>query len=169
MNSGLIDDISIKSMNAVDMFKPNFSRFNNGKKFSDLYYSNQTFFQVAICDRTENIYNSSRLEFFLDYDEVKEFKNLIKQYNERLQKVQTEIALKELGSEYLLKDYLYFARVGQNLGLCHIQVIERNKEVEEAKEAEARREMYDDIDCLHCGDGGCIHCEPNRFVDGYIY
>lgn len=24
-------------------------------------------------------------------------------------------------------------------------------------------------DCSSCGDGGCVHCEPSRFIEGYIY
>lgn len=32
-----------------------------------------------------------------------------------------------------------------------------------------RNKNEDGASCSSCGDGGCIHCEPHRFIDGYIY
>ena len=36
--------------------------------------------------------------------------------------------------------------------------VEYNDSIEEKDE-----EDYD-VDCSSCGDGGCVHCEPHRFL-----
>ena len=30
-------------------------------------------------------------------------------------------------------------------------------------------EEHEHVNCRACGDGGCPHCEPHRFVEGYRY
>lgn len=26
-----------------------------------------------------------------------------------------------------------------------------------------------EVDCTNCGDGGCVHCDPSSYIEGYIY
>lgn len=35
--------------------------------------------------------------------------------------------------------------------------------------SEQEEDSEHEVSCSACGDGGCVHCEPSRFIDGYIY
>lgn len=168
MYSSEIKRICLKSLEAVESFKPDFSKFDNGKDiyehFHELYQADENFYQVFLSDKTEEIYVGERLSFVLDIDEKEEIEHAINLYNEKLAEMQKIVAIEELKENYLVKEYLYLSRVSSDYGLCHMKYLPRNKTIEEAREAEARKYHYEDVDCTSCGDGGCIHCEPHRFI-----
>ena len=70
--------------------------------------------------------------------------------------------LKELIEEHGKKQFC-FTCVGDNIGYCYLYIHERNKQREEEEE-KARADEYYEVECSACGDGGCIHCEPQFFI-----
>lgn len=162
--------INKMALDLVAEFKPNLNKFNNGKDFMDLYKSNQKFYQVFFQDKNiADKYVFSETTFQMDIERKDEFWDTVEEYNKQLKNAQA-IALEEFGlGEYDNKTYYYYVRVGTDLGFSHVKVFERCKPQEEKERAERLRELENDPDyyepsCSACGDGGCIHCEPHRFI-----
>lgn len=57
------------------------------------------------------------------------------------------------------------------VGLSKDEAVEVMKKCDEVvrEGLEDLEVIIDEPDCSACGDGGCIHCEPHRFIDGHIY
>lgn len=157
--------INERTMELAKEFKPNLDEFNNNKEFMELYDSGITFCQVFLYDR-HNGYTGNRTNFNFDLDRKAEFENAMKFYKEKLEEFQ-KIAVAEFGvSDYDSRTYYYNNRVADDFGYCHTHVHVRNQEREELEERE-RWNNYreeDEVSCSRCGDGGCPHCEPHRFI-----
>jgi hypothetical protein len=155
--------INVRTMELAKKYKPNFDLYNNNKDFIELYDSGETFYQVFYYDRHEKGYvNQSK--FNMNKEKVEELKNALKIYYQKLEEYQI-IAVEESGiGKYDSEGYYYNNRVQSDFGYCHVTFHERNKIREEEKRIKEEENYYDDINCSNCGDGGCIHCEPHRFI-----
>jgi hypothetical protein len=54
---------------------------------------------------------------------------------------------------------------------CYFEtsVDKESKEAWGVKLKRSEDDEYYEPDCTACGDGGCPHCEPSRFIEGHIY
>lgn len=169
MRSSSINKISVRAMEIALPFKPNLKDFDNGKDFADIYYDNVKFVQVVYYDRHDGEDGSVNVRFNMDIDKKDEFLEAIKTYELKLKEAQTQ-AIKESGiSEYDERTYRYYERVGSDIGYCHVYAFTKHKEDDEKRYAKAKAREDREPNCSACGDGGCIHCEPSRFIEGYNY
>ena len=157
--------INKRTMEIAEPFKPDLKKFDNGKEFNEMYNKGETFYQVYYYDRHKE-YTGYRTNFHIDLDKAEEFRKAYDLYVGKLNEAQ-EQAIKEFGlGEYDSRTYYYNNRVAQSFGYCHLEMHERNKQKEKARDEELRK-MYEDedeVNCTSCGDGGCIHCEPQYFI-----
>jgi hypothetical protein len=164
MKVNVSDQINARTMELAKEFKPNMDSFNNNMEFHELYKNGITFCQVFFYDRHEE-YTGYTTKFNMDLDKKEAFQKAIALYKEKLEEFQ-EVAVKEFGlTEYNSRGYYYNNRVGDNFGYCHVDIFVRSEKKEKQEELE-REQYYDDYEviCSTCGDGGCPHCEPHRFI-----
>jgi hypothetical protein len=165
MKTSVSDQINARTMELAKEFKPNMESFNNGLEFDELYYNGKTFCQVIFYDRHEG-YTGYTTKLYMDLEKKEEFENAMALYDEKLEESQI-VAVKEFGlTEYNSRGYYYNNRVGDNFGYCHIDIFVRSEKKEKQEQLE-REKYYDDdyeVSCSACGDGGCVHCEPHRFI-----
>jgi hypothetical protein len=152
MEGLLIEKINIASLEKVESLLPDFDKYSLNKTFTALYNSEQDFVQCCYVDRTDkkNLYKCQEKEILVSVEDAEELNNDIKEYNEALKKAQDESADEFLTSSYDKRDYFYFSRVGDSIGICHILMLERNKSREQQEEqermAEHKRRMKEDKD-----------------------
>lgn len=165
MYTNVSDQINVRTMDLAKDYKPNMDAFNNGKEFSELYNNGVTFCQVSFYDRHEE-YTGYTTRFNIDLDQKEAFENAMNSYKEKLKECQ-KIALEEFGiDEYDSRTYYYNNRVGNDFGYCHMDIYVRSEEIDIQKRLEREKYYADEyeVSCHACGDGGCIHCEPHRFI-----
>ena len=165
MYTNVSKEINQRTMELAKEFKPNMNNFNNNKEFNEMFYAGETFCQVVFYDRHEE-YTGYTTKFNMDLSKKEEFENTMRIYKEKLEEFQ-KIAVAEFGvSEYDSRTYYYNNRVGDNFGYCFVDVYVRNQDKERQKELEREKYFADEyeVECSACGDGGCIHCEPHRFI-----
>ena len=128
------------ALEKVNHLKPNFDEFNNGKEFGELYHAGLTFAQTFYYDRTEGGY-PGQTNYNLDLDKHEEFVKKVKHYNEKLKEAQKE-ALDELEiDEYSRRNYFYFNRVGDDIGIAHFHTYVRNQKTDEEERARQLQEI----------------------------
>jgi len=162
MLSTLISKLDKESLSKVQ--KPSFEDIKQ-YDFSELYETGETFYRIAYYDRSE-YYSSDKKTVVVatkeDHDIVLARMN---EYNEKLKQIQTEVINSAIAdrliSEYTSQEYFSLSRVKSDLGLCHINNSEINKEKEQEKR---RNTLKSNVNCNRCGDGGCPQCEPWRFI-----
>jgi hypothetical protein len=160
--------ITQRAMEIASPFKPNLKDFHNGKSFNELYFNNEKFVQVFFYDRHDG-YTDERIQIHFDLDKQEEFMRTVNQYKDQLTKAQ-EQAVNEFGlSKYDQQTYYYYHRAGNEFGYCHVELHERHKPTEDEEERRSSNYKYYEPKCSSCGDGGCIHCEAHRFIEGKIY
>lgn len=142
----------------AEKFAPDYKKYTaRNRDFTKLYQGDNEFYQIVFYDRRKDYTGVQTFLNVFEYekDTILEQMNL---YNEKL---------KELMDENYIE---WFNKPGDNVGFCYISVHYRNrqKEEEEARLQEREWADYDEPECSSCGDGGCIHCEPHRFIEGYI-
>lgn len=141
------------------------------KNFTELFKSDKEFFQLSFVNYTalETFRNYNACNHRVCIEDEKDIEEIIKSMNSINNELKDyiEILLNDTFSfdEYDKRSFNYFYRVGTDIGFSHISKYSRNKSREEKEE----REMYENNSssepkCSFCGDGGCIHCEPWRFI-----
>jgi hypothetical protein len=169
MRSDVMQRITNRAMEIASPFKPNLADYDNGKEFGELYFNGVEFVQVFLYDRHEGVQPNTQINFNMDLEKHDSFLQSIIIYNQQLKKAQ-EKAIDEVGiSEYDKFTYSYYNRVAYDLGYTNVNTFVRSEE-KDKKEEESRRKYSEDLEpeCSACGDGGCIHCEPHRFIEGKI-
>jgi hypothetical protein len=165
MYTNVSDQINVRTMELAKDYKPNMDEFNNGKEFGELYHNGITFCQVTYYDwhdKVENIH----IRICMDIDKKELLENAMKLYKEKLEECQ-KIALEEFGiDEYDSRTYYYNNRIGNDFGYCHMNIYVRSEEKDIQERLEREKHYADEyeVSCHACGDGGCIHCEPHRFI-----
>lgn len=130
----------------------------NQSDFGELFESNQHFYQLRfyISMNTTDTYRISLKDDPSNF--AKRMENLNNEMN---------IYFKELISDfevYTKRDIRYFMRIGQDLGFHDIKIFNRNKELELKEDEEMESNSTYTVKCSYCGDGGCVYCEPYRFL-----
>jgi hypothetical protein len=163
-------NINNRAMEIASPFRPKLSDYDNGKDFNELFYSGVEFVQVFLYDRHDEPY-ASQSNFNMDIDKQESFLHALNIYKQELEKAVVK-AIDEMGglSNYDKFNYSYNNRVGSDFGYCHVNTYVRSeaKDRREEEERNKRYKEYHEPSCSSCGDGGCVHCEPSRFIEGYI-
>lgn len=154
-----------QALKMAEGFKPDMSKFDNGIEFNELYENGVKFIQVVYYDRTDGGYTGYTTSFNMDLEKLDELISAVDLYHEKLKEAQETLLLEVRESDR--RGIRYNNRVGDSFGICHMRTFERDKEAER-KEEEEREKMYgdyyDEPECSRCGDGGCVHCEPQYFM-----
>lgn len=147
-----------------------FSKFDSGKTYNELVETGQDFYLMYFYDRLEE-YSGYTTDYIVLPEMRDEFVQAIKEFNENLDNYARQVAIDVIG-ENGDKDFLTFNDAHTAYGYCHLNIIEKTKKkAEEERLMQEAQDNDDDYepDCSSCGDGGCVHCEPSRFIEGYIY
>lgn len=167
MSTAVFKEINIQLLQETNESKPNVTKYDNGKDFSELYYNNETFFQVIFYDRTDaTTYNGRTTKINVDVDKIEQLENEVKQYHTLLKEVQNKLAEEQFSSEYDRRTYFHYNRISDDIGFAHFKVFERNQEREDREEREQEKHMKPEnkYSCGNCRDGGCVFCSPKDFL-----
>lgn len=125
--------------------------------FDKLYDEGHEFVQAMIYDRTVQEHKS--MDIYLTPDKWEALREAIDAYNKALAEAQMRaVEVAKMIDHVDERTYYYNNRVGQDIGLCISYAGIRSRHEDN---------YYDDrtVNCSICGDGGCWHCEPWRFID----
>lgn len=137
MNTKDFSNINRRALEKVKELRPDFTLFDNGRNFMEMYDKGEAFVQVFYYNKM-NGSSLGQAQFNMAKEKEQELIQQVRTYNEKLKEAQVEV-LDEMGiDEYSRKNYFYFNRVGDDIGVAHFHTYVRNK-VEEEKE-EAKRE-----------------------------
>lgn len=148
-----------------------FSKFDSGKTSNELRESGQDYYHMYFYNRLEEYtgYTTS-INVLPEFKE--EFVQAIKAFNKILDDYARQVAIDVIGEDGD-KDFFAFNSANSTYGYCHLSIIENTKEKEEERRLENERrwieeeendDNYYETECTNCGDGGCIHCEPDMFL-----
>lgn len=139
MDSSVIHTLNIMSLKKVFDLIPNLRRYSMGREFKELFNEGVEFYQCNFIDATsfEGDFNRIEMNMLISTEDIEKFKLDVAKYNEALGRAQEEIA-NTIVSKFDISDYLYFSRVGTNIGICNLSAFNRNKSRED-EEAERKR------------------------------
>ena len=128
-----VDELCLKALieKLGDKIK-NITNFATEKSFNEYFELNVDFSQI-FCSIELPGFKTERLRANVLPQEALDFEVLSKEINSELKVIQKEIAMQNV-SPHELKSYLYFSRVGSDLGICNLRLHNRNKLREEEEE-----------------------------------
>lgn len=143
MNSSVIHALNVMSLKKVSELIPNLRTYSIGREFNELFNEGVEFYQCDFIDATgfEEGSNDTEMDVLVSTEDIEKFKSDVARYNEALKQAQEEISSTSV-SEYAISNYLYFSRVGTDIGICHLSTFNRNKSREDG-EAEEKRDEHE--------------------------
>lgn len=143
-----------------------FSKYDSGKTYNELIDNEQDFYYIYFYNRLEE-YTGYTTGLNVLPELKDELVESIKKFNEDLDNYAREVAIDVIGEDGD-RDFLTFNSAHTTYGYSHLSVIDKTlkaiKEQEERDREAMEEDDYYEVECSSCGDGGCIHCEPHRFI-----
>lgn len=103
---------------------------------------------------------------FLDLNLARKIERMIDKYNNDFK----DLIYKKMDilnfDEYDKWEFRRSIIVGVNEGIVNILLYRDSLAI---RKEEEKVDSSNNEKCPYCGDGGCFYCEPNKFIEGFIY